>query len=189
MASWFSGSEVQTNNLLIMRPTQWLGRGFCQMGHFFDDFEIFNGPFLIILHRLLWAIFQVNGTMAHMAPYLPNHCLHTTIYATQMATCVCLSAVSLDYHICNFFWSTSGFLCVPGLVRWNINVWIIIIIAPESSSVDKSFNLTFHTLIDCCNLILVAASDTCWQISQGIGRSLKELIQGRSKIALGKYRK
>ena len=32
---------------------------------FFDDFEIFNGPFLIILHRLLWAIFQVNGTMAH----------------------------------------------------------------------------------------------------------------------------
>ena len=32
---------------------------------FFNDFEIFNGPFLIILHRLLWAIFQVNGTMAH----------------------------------------------------------------------------------------------------------------------------
>ena len=32
---------------------------------FFSDFEIFNGPFLIILHILLWAIFQVNGTMAH----------------------------------------------------------------------------------------------------------------------------
>ena len=32
---------------------------------FFNDFEIFNGPFLIILHRLVWAIFQVNGTMAH----------------------------------------------------------------------------------------------------------------------------
>ena len=32
---------------------------------FFNDFEIFNGPFLIILHRLWWAIFQVNGTMAH----------------------------------------------------------------------------------------------------------------------------
>ena len=32
---------------------------------FFNAFEIFNGPFLIILHRLLWAIFQVNGTMAH----------------------------------------------------------------------------------------------------------------------------
>ena len=32
---------------------------------FFNDFEIFNGPFLIILHRLLWAIFQVNGTMVH----------------------------------------------------------------------------------------------------------------------------
>ena len=32
---------------------------------FFNDFEIFNGPFLIILHRLLWAIFQLNGTMAH----------------------------------------------------------------------------------------------------------------------------
>ena len=25
----------------------------------------FSGPFLINLHRLLWAIFQVNGTMAH----------------------------------------------------------------------------------------------------------------------------
>ena len=32
---------------------------------FFNDFEIFNGPFLIILHRLLWVIFHVNGTMAH----------------------------------------------------------------------------------------------------------------------------
>ena len=32
---------------------------------FFNDFEIFNGPFLITLHRLWWAIFQVNGTMAH----------------------------------------------------------------------------------------------------------------------------
>ena len=32
---------------------------------FLNDFEIFNGPFLIILHKLLWAIFQVNGTMAH----------------------------------------------------------------------------------------------------------------------------
>ena len=32
---------------------------------FFNDFEIFNGPFLIILHRLRWAIFKINGTMAH----------------------------------------------------------------------------------------------------------------------------
>ena len=32
---------------------------------FFNDFEIFNGPFLIILHRLWLAIFQINGTMAH----------------------------------------------------------------------------------------------------------------------------
>ena len=32
---------------------------------FFNDFEIFNGPFLIILHRLLWAILQVNGTMVY----------------------------------------------------------------------------------------------------------------------------
>ena len=32
---------------------------------FFNDFEIFYGPFLIILHRLWWAISQVNGTMAH----------------------------------------------------------------------------------------------------------------------------
>ena len=41
---------------------------------FFNDFEIFNGPFLIIVHRLLWAIFQVNGTMAH-GP-LPSQSLH-----------------------------------------------------------------------------------------------------------------
>ena len=40
---------------------------------FFNDFEIFNGPFLIILHRLLWAIFKVNGTMAHGA--LPSQSL------------------------------------------------------------------------------------------------------------------
>ena len=32
---------------------------------FFNDFEIFNGPFLIILLGLWWAISQVNGTMAH----------------------------------------------------------------------------------------------------------------------------
>ena len=32
---------------------------------FFNDFEIFYGPFLIILHTLWWAISQVNGTMAH----------------------------------------------------------------------------------------------------------------------------
>ena len=32
---------------------------------FFNDFEIFYGPLLINLHRLLWAIFQVDGTMAH----------------------------------------------------------------------------------------------------------------------------
>ena len=40
------------------------------MGHFqlFSMyFEIFNGPFLIILHRLLWAIFQVNGTIWPLA--------------------------------------------------------------------------------------------------------------------------
>ena len=36
-----------------------------QFSAFFNDFEIFNGPFLIILLRLLSAIFQVNATMAH----------------------------------------------------------------------------------------------------------------------------
>ena len=40
---------------------------------FFKDFEIFNGLFLIILHRLQWAIFQVNGTMAHGPLPSPNH--------------------------------------------------------------------------------------------------------------------
>ena len=39
---------------------------------FFNDFDIFKGPFLIILHSAWWAIFQVNGTMAH-GPCLPNH--------------------------------------------------------------------------------------------------------------------
>ena len=32
---------------------------------FFNEFEIFNGPFIIFLHNLWWAILQVNGTMAH----------------------------------------------------------------------------------------------------------------------------
>ena len=45
---------------------------------FFSDFEILNGPFHIILHRLWWAIFQVNGTMAHgplPSQSLPNYTL------------------------------------------------------------------------------------------------------------------
>ena len=49
-------------------PVSVIGKKFLPNGPFsafFDDFEIFNGPFPIILHKLLWAIFQVNGTMAH----------------------------------------------------------------------------------------------------------------------------
>ena len=45
---------------------------------FFNDFEIFNGPFIIILYILLWAIFQVNGTMAHgplLSQSLPKQCV------------------------------------------------------------------------------------------------------------------
>ena len=45
-----------------------IGKRFLPMGHFqlfFNDFENFNGPFLIILQRLWWAVFQVNWTMAH----------------------------------------------------------------------------------------------------------------------------
>ena len=52
--------------LLKRRPV--IGKRFLVNGPFsafFNDFEIFNGPFLIILHRLWRAIFQVNGTMAH----------------------------------------------------------------------------------------------------------------------------
>ena len=52
----------------VTRPDSVIGKRFLPNGPFsafFNDFEIFNGPFLIILHRLLWAIFQVNGTMAH----------------------------------------------------------------------------------------------------------------------------
>ena len=32
---------------------------------FFNDFEIFNGPFLNILHTSWCAIFQMNGIMVH----------------------------------------------------------------------------------------------------------------------------
>ena len=58
------------------------------------------------------------------------------------------------------------------LVRQNINVRTIVI-APAplfllSSFVDKNFDLTFHTLINSCNLNLIATGNTCWQISQGI---------------------
>ena len=49
---------------------------------FFNDFEIFNGPFLIILHRLWWAIFQINGTMAH-GP-LPSQSLYNRTYTHYM---------------------------------------------------------------------------------------------------------
>ena len=58
----------------------------------FSDFEIFNGPFLIILHRLLWAIFQVNGTMAH-GP-LPSQSLPPppTILPIHLCTCTFLIA-------------------------------------------------------------------------------------------------
>ena len=49
---------------------------------FFNDFEIFNGPFLIILHKLLWAIFQVNGTMAH-GP-LPSQSLHVQFSSVRV---------------------------------------------------------------------------------------------------------
>ena len=41
---------------------------------FFNDFEIFIGPFLINLHRLLWAM-----GLWRMAPYLPNHCQNGSI--------------------------------------------------------------------------------------------------------------
>ena len=54
------------NSLTSLQPV--IGKRFFPNGlfsAFFNDFEFFNGPFLIILHRLLWAIFQVNGTMAH----------------------------------------------------------------------------------------------------------------------------
>ena len=60
--------------LLSSKWKQWLGRSFCQMGHFqlFSMILTFSmGHFLsyvkfsYFLHRLLWAIFQVNGTMAH----------------------------------------------------------------------------------------------------------------------------
>ena len=41
---------------------------------FFNDFEILNGPFLINLHRLLWAM-----GLWRVAPYLPYHCQNGSI--------------------------------------------------------------------------------------------------------------
>ena len=58
---------------------------------FFNDFEIFNGPFLIILHRLLWAIFQVNGTMAH-GP-LPSQSLTFPLPSMLKGHCVSKQAL------------------------------------------------------------------------------------------------
>ena len=64
-----------------MKALSVIGKRFLTNGPFsafFNDFEIFNGPFLIILQRLLWAIFQVNGTMAHgplPSQSLPYHFL------------------------------------------------------------------------------------------------------------------
>ena len=52
---------------------------------FFNDFKIFNGPFLIILHRLLWAIFEVNGTMAH-GP-LPSQSLNNKMFVKHKCPC------------------------------------------------------------------------------------------------------
>ena len=65
---------------------------------FFNDFEIFNGPFLIILHRLLWAIFQVNGTMAH-GP-LPSQSLALASVRPSVCLGVCLS-VGLSAKLVN----------------------------------------------------------------------------------------
>ena len=68
------------------------------MGHFqlfFNDFEIFNGPFLIILHKLLWAIFQVNGTMAH-GP-LPSH----SLFLLHSPVVVCLQLSIAQENIYN----------------------------------------------------------------------------------------
>ena len=58
---------------VIYKTETVIGKRFLPNGPFsafFNYFEMFNGPFLIILHRLLWAILKVNGTMAH-GPCLP----------------------------------------------------------------------------------------------------------------------
>ena len=98
--------------LILMTLTkthiQWLGRDFCQMGHFpvffnVNDIEIFNGPFLIILHRLLWAIFQVNGTMAH-GP-LPSQSLHIRSNNRQrpgIGSDLRICSLHKKGNICNF---------------------------------------------------------------------------------------
>ena len=62
-----SPSEKEKERVNIERGSSDLEEIFADgpFSAFFNDFEILYGPFLIILHRLLRAIFQVNGTMVH----------------------------------------------------------------------------------------------------------------------------
>ena len=68
---------MQIGKAAVCQISSVIGKRFLPNGPFsafFNDFDIFNGPFLIILHRLVWAIFQVNGTMAHGT--LPSQSLY-----------------------------------------------------------------------------------------------------------------
>ena len=80
--AWYICIQIFWFALFRVPVNQWLGRDFCQWAsfNFFNDFEIFNGPFLVILHRVwpfliilhrLWrAIFQDNGTIMAHGPLL-----------------------------------------------------------------------------------------------------------------------
>ena len=72
---------------------------------FFNDFKNFNGPFYIILKRLWWAIFQVNGTMAH-GP-LPSQSLMMSFlnYVTATLRAHFARRGSSDLVLVNFFFS------------------------------------------------------------------------------------
>ena len=70
---------------------------------FFNDFEIFYGPFLIILHILWWAISQVNGTMTHGPLPSQSLCdLNDDLYTknNQFLTFLPLGAFMFYKHTC-----------------------------------------------------------------------------------------
>ena len=70
------------SHLLLLRlrnPVQWLGRGFCQMGHF----QLFSMILKFSMGHLLSFFTDFNGPFSklmglwRMAPCLPNHCPST----------------------------------------------------------------------------------------------------------------
>ena len=58
-------------------------RDFCNLAIFSNDFEIFSGPFLIILHGFWLAISKLMGLWHHL--WLPNHWIFLFCYSYRMS--------------------------------------------------------------------------------------------------------